>query len=50
MKKKGLLAVALAVAAAVSAAWAYMVSDDDRYATLEKGADAIFDRILPAQY
>jgi hypothetical protein len=30
---------------ALSAAWAYMVSDENRFAQLEKGADAILDRI-----
>ncbi|HZO76633.1 MAG TPA: hypothetical protein VFB39_01215 [Solirubrobacteraceae bacterium] len=46
MKKK--LRVALVGFAALSAGWAYMVSDEERFARLEKGADAIFDRILPA--
>ena len=46
MMKK--LRVALVGLAALSAGWAYMVSDEERFARLEKGADAIFDRILPA--
>jgi hypothetical protein len=33
---------------ALGAVWAYMVSDEDRFARLEKGADVILDRILPA--
>lgn len=46
MKKP--LTFALLGLTALSAGWAYMVSDEERFATLEKGADAIFDRILPA--
>ncbi len=29
----------------VGAAWAYMVADEERLAQLEKGADAILDRL-----
>lgn len=47
-KYKGPAALALLLAGAVSAGWAYMVADEERFARLEKGADAIFDRILPA--
>ena len=45
---KGFLTLVLLVLAVVGAGWAYMVSDEDRLATLEKGADAIFDRLLSA--
>ncbi len=44
--KRGLLALGLVLMAALSGAWAYMVSDEERFATLEKGADAILDRLL----
>jgi hypothetical protein len=49
MQKKhtGMLAFALLLVAALSGAWAYMVSDEERFAMLEKGADAVFDRLLP---
>jgi hypothetical protein len=46
-RHRGRLTLAL-LFAAVSAGWAYMVSDEERFARLEKGADAVFDRILPA--
>jgi hypothetical protein len=42
-----LFAGALLLIAALGAAWAYMVSDERRLRTLEKGADAILDRLLP---
>jgi hypothetical protein len=35
-----------ALLAAIAAAWVYMVSDDHRRAALEKGADAVLDRLL----
>ena len=47
-KYRGPVAIGLLGLAALSAGWAYMVSDEERFATLEKGADAILDRILPA--
>ncbi len=47
MEKK-LLGFALLLMTALGGVWAYMVSDEERFATLEKGADAIFDRLLPA--
>jgi hypothetical protein len=34
------------IAATLAAAWVYMVSDDHRRAALEKGADAVLDRLL----
>ncbi len=42
--KKAVAGGALLVAA-LGAAWAYMVSDDQRFEKLEKGADAILDRL-----
>jgi hypothetical protein len=42
-----LFGTALLLIAALAAAWAYMVSDDERFELLEKGADAILDRLLP---
>jgi hypothetical protein len=44
---RGLPLVLLLLLAALGA-WVYMVGDDDRRATLEKGADAILDRLTPA--
>ncbi len=43
--KKAIATGALLVAALFGAAWAYMVSDDKRFEKLEKGADAILDRL-----
>jgi hypothetical protein len=41
-----LIAAALLLTAALGAAWAYMVSNERRYQALEKGADAVLDRLL----
>jgi hypothetical protein len=43
-----LITPALLLTAVLGAAWAYMVSDDRRYQALEKGADAVLDRLLPS--
>ncbi|MBV9422392.1 MAG: hypothetical protein JOZ98_05760 [Solirubrobacterales bacterium] len=43
MKKA--IATGTVLVAALGAAWAYMVSDDKRFEKLEKGADAILDRL-----
>ena len=32
----------------LGAAWVYMVSDEERFAELEKAADLVLDRLLPA--
>lgn len=40
--------LALLLIAALAAAWAYMVSAEERFRRLEKGADAVLDRLLPA--
>lgn len=41
------LFAALLVLFALAAGWIYMVSDEDRFAKLSKGADAVLDRVLP---
>ena len=41
---RGLFAVLLM---ALALAWVYMVSDEERFETLSKGADAVLDRVLP---
>jgi len=41
-----LIVAVLALVSALFAAWAYMVSDDQRYETLEKAADTILDRLF----
>jgi hypothetical protein len=41
-----LLAATLLLVTVLAAAWAYMVSDEKRFEALEKGADAILDRVL----
>jgi hypothetical protein len=38
---------ALLVLLALAAGWVYLVSDEDRFAALSKGADAILNRVLP---
>ena len=43
MKKT--VAIAALLVTALGAAWAYMVSDDKRLEKLEKGADAVLDRL-----
>ncbi len=48
-KYRGPIRFALLVFAALGAGWAYMVADEERFARLEKGADVIFDRVLPAE-
>ncbi len=38
---------ALLVLFALAAGWVYMVSDEDRFDKLSKGADAVLDRVIP---